>query len=108
LAGSSIAPWRSRISFVVVSRKTLTKSGAATLLGQLMQRIIAAPAETLEGLKVKARVVYWCKCGEIDEHDDGTRDMRAAFSIIKDLARLQGLLPISSLEYEGRYIKPLH
>jgi hypothetical protein len=46
-----------------------------------------------------------CKCGEIDEHDDGTTDKRAAFSIIKDLARLQGLEPISSLDYEARYVR---
>jgi hypothetical protein len=80
-----------------------------TVLHPLMDQIIAAPAETIEGLKVKApRVVYWCKLGEIDEHDDGTTDMRSAFSIIKDLARLQGLEPISDSDYEGRYIKPLH
>jgi seryl-tRNA synthetase len=71
-------------------------------LQSAMNRIIATAAQTLEGLKVKARVVYFCKCGEIDEHDQDTTDMRTAFSIVKDLMRLQGCGPIDAFEYEAR------
>jgi hypothetical protein len=46
---------------------------------------------------VKVGVVYFGKCGEIDEHDRDTTDMRTAFSIVKDLMRLQGRGPIAAV-----------
>ena len=52
--------------------------------------ITRAVATTMEGLMVKARVVYWCRQGEVDVSNDDATDDRVDASIIRDLMFLQG------------------
>ena len=71
----------------------------------LTEKIIAIQAETLEGMKVKARVVYHCMLGQIGPQDgEETTNEHAMLSIVRDLMRLQGREPITDFEYVARYI----
>lgn len=60
---------------------------AAEVTGGLVHRIEVAPARTLDGLKVKARALSWCHCGEPIDFRNGqdTTDARLANSIIAAL-----------------------
>jgi hypothetical protein len=73
------------------------------LIKPITQEIIGTPAQTLEGMKVKARVVYWCRQGDIDEGETATDD-RTAASIVCDLMLLQGHEPMDCNEYHARYV----
>jgi len=73
------------------------------LMKPIMEEIIDTPAQTLEGMKVKARVVYWCRQGEIDEGKTATDD-RTAASIVCDLMALQGQEQMDCNEYHARYV----
>jgi hypothetical protein len=57
------------------------------------------PAHTVDGMKVKSRVVYCYMSGDINR--EGSYDATA--SILRDLMRLQGQEPMSYSEYEARY-----
>jgi len=62
------------------------------------QRIIALPAHTIEGMKVKARVTFYCYVGNVGDGDETTEHQGAA-SIVIDLLRMQGTAPMSDWEY---------
>jgi hypothetical protein len=63
------------------------------------QRIIALPARTIEGMKVKARVTFFCAVGNINDDDDQSTYGLSARSIVIDLLRMQGTAPMSDFEY---------
>lgn len=56
----------------------------------IIDRILAAPARTLDGLKVKARAVDWCWSGEGFEPESArdTTDVRLCYSAMRDLLAL--------------------
>ena len=54
----------------------------------VVDEILRWPATTLEGLRVKARAVSWCYCGDEISWDDETTDLQLALSIVNDLVRL--------------------
>lgn len=59
---------------------------AYKVCGGVVDEIMAMPASTLEGLKVKARAVSWCHSGEeVILGDQNTTDMRLVASILRDL-----------------------
>jgi hypothetical protein len=60
----------------------------------IMERITALPAHTLEGMKVKARVTFYCSVGQITNEDHGS-DVQSAMSIVIDLLRMQCTAPTS-------------
>jgi hypothetical protein len=62
------------------------------------QRIIALPAHTIEGMKVKARVTFYCYVGNVGDGDETTEHQSAA-SIVIDLLRMQGTAPMTDWEY---------
>jgi hypothetical protein len=66
--------------------------------------IISAPATTLEGMKVKARVVYWCRQGEVDVNPTDATDNRVTASIIRDLMQLQGTSPMTGHSYHAKFV----
>ncbi len=66
---------------------------AAAVSGAIVGEIEAAPATTLEGLKVKALALSWTHCGEvwlIDPPGESTTDTRLAASIVTDLLKMMG------------------
>jgi hypothetical protein len=63
----------------------------------ISDRIIALPAHSLEGMKVKARVSFYCCVGMV--HDNDSTDVESAMSIVIDLLRMQGTAPMSDHEY---------
>jgi hypothetical protein len=63
----------------------------------IMEQIIALPAHTIEGMKVKARVTFYCRVGMV--HDNESPDVESAMSIVTDLLRMQGSAPMSDHEY---------
>jgi hypothetical protein len=63
----------------------------------ISDRIIALPAHTIEGMKVKARVTFFCRVGMM--HDNDSTDVESAMSIVIDLLRMQGAAPMSDHEY---------
>jgi hypothetical protein len=66
-------------------------------MGPISDRIIALPAHTIEGMKVKARVSFYCHVGMV--HDNESPDVESAMSIVIDLLRMQGTAPMSDWEY---------
>ena len=50
--------------------------------------IVATPATTIDGLRVKARAACWALLGDLDSADQSTTDKRMALSIVRDLIRL--------------------
>lgn len=50
--------------------------------------IIAFPAITIDGLRVKARAACWALLGDLDSADQTTTDKRMAVSLVRDLIRL--------------------
>jgi hypothetical protein len=52
------------------------------------RQILATPATTIEGLRVKARVACWALLGDLDAVDQSTTDKRMMASILCDLIRL--------------------
>jgi hypothetical protein len=63
----------------------------------IMEQIIALPAHTIEGMKVKARVTFYCRVGMV--HDNDSPDDESAMSIVTDLLRMQSSAPMSDHEY---------
>lgn len=58
--------------------------------GDLAEQIVKLRATTMEGLRVKARVVAWCYQGEPSvDLDARTTDIRIAESIVHDLLAVQ-------------------
>jgi hypothetical protein len=57
-------------------------------LGALDVAITATPAQTLEGLRVKARAACWALLGDLDPCAEPTTDRRMALSIVRDLVRM--------------------
>jgi hypothetical protein len=57
----------------------------------LSERILAKPAHTLAGLRVKARVVLWCQGGEFEGFGSETTDERLIESIVRDLLTLSNV-----------------
>jgi hypothetical protein len=54
--------------------------------GDLGLRILATPATTIEGLRVKARCAAWCDSGLVDNDDSGEfNDGTALASLVRDL-----------------------
>lgn len=52
----------------------------------VIRRIERVPARTVDGLRVKALALAWCRCGEPLEPDAGeTADVRLAYAIARDL-----------------------
>lgn len=54
----------------------------------ISERIIEVPAATLDGMRVKARVVAWCHSGEPfadDSFDGASTDLRMVASLLRDL-----------------------
>jgi hypothetical protein len=55
----------------------------------LVERIRAMPARTLDGVRVKARTILWCRGSDTEEICDGafgyTTDAVVAASIVRDL-----------------------
>ena len=68
-------------------------------IGRIGDAISTTAAHTVDGMKVKARVVYCYALGEINQEGS----YAATASILGDLMRLQGQEPISPSEYEARY-----
>ena len=68
-------------------------------IGRIGDIISTTPAHTMDGMKVKARVVYCYALGEINQ--EGSYD--ATSSVLRDLMRLQGHEPMSHSEYVARY-----
>jgi hypothetical protein len=68
-------------------------------IDRIGQAISTTLAHTVDGMKVKARVVYCYMLAEIDQ--EGSYD--ATSSILRDLMRLQGQESISPSEYKARY-----
>ena len=60
---------------------------AAAVSSGIVEQIGETPATTLDGLRVKAKAVLWCHCGELEslDGDDATTDIRLADSILRDL-----------------------
>jgi hypothetical protein len=52
------------------------------------QMWMAAPAQTIDGLRVKARAACWALLGDLDDGDPSTMDKRIALSIVRDLIRV--------------------
>src|SRR5262245_53893098 len=67
------------------------------------KQIIETPARTLAGLSAKAAVCYWCNCGQIDPDPDGPTFTRVAKSILTDLMRLRGVVPMSDHEFQATF-----
>jgi hypothetical protein len=51
-------------------------------------QIIATPATTIEGLRVKARAACWALLGDLDSGDQSSTDKSMARSIVRDLIRM--------------------
>jgi hypothetical protein len=68
-----------------------TVSAAADKVGEVVDRIIPLPATTIDGLRVKARALWWCYGFDFeavtDTSPDGhcTTDVLVADSILRDL-----------------------
>jgi len=57
-------------------------------VANIVRKIEAEPAQSLEGMRVKARAIAWCHGDEpIALKDEPTTDVRLAQSIIADLLR---------------------
>jgi hypothetical protein len=63
-------------------------------LNPIIDRIIALPAQTHEGMKVKARVTFFSCVGDTETDNDAS-----AMSIVRDLLRMQSAAPMSDHEY---------
>lgn len=50
----------------------------------LAKRIVAIPASTIDGLRIKAKVFKWCRRSEADDEPSGTDEV-AIFSMVGDL-----------------------
>lgn len=57
-------------------------------LSAIEPMIVALPARTVEGMRVKARAACWAMMGDFDELPGPTTDVRMARSIVRDLIRL--------------------
>jgi hypothetical protein len=57
-------------------------------LDRLDSEIVATPAHTVAGLRVKARAACWALLGDIDPCRELTTDKRMALSIVLDLIRI--------------------
>jgi hypothetical protein len=83
-----------RSDFNEIHREIESHNEAIDLISD---RIIALPAHTIEGMKVKARVSFYCRVGMV--HDNESPDVESAMSIVIDLLRMQGTAPMSDHEY---------
>lgn len=50
--------------------------------------IVAFPATTIDGLRVKARAAAWALLGDLDPTGGSTTDERMSMSIVRDVIRL--------------------
>ena len=57
-------------------------------LSNIEAKIIATPATTVVGLRVKARAAGWALLGDLDAAGELTTDKRMALSIVRDLIHL--------------------
>jgi len=57
-------------------------------LAKIGAKIVATPATTVDGLRVKARIACWALLGDLDSNEDATFDKSMALSIVRDLIRL--------------------
>ncbi len=58
--------------------------------GRIVDKIVATPATTIDGLCVKARVGCWALLGDLDDPDEETTAVeKMAVSIMRDLIRLR-------------------
>jgi hypothetical protein len=65
-----------------------TELGALERLAVVEPAIVAMPATTIEGMRVKARAACWAMLGDFEDLDGPTSDVRMARSIVRDLIRL--------------------
>jgi hypothetical protein len=61
--------------------------GAFDRLAVIEPAIVAMPATTIEGMRVKARAASWALMGDLEPTGPST-DVRMALSIVRDLIRL--------------------
>jgi hypothetical protein len=87
-------PAYERSGFNEIHREIESHSEA---MDPISDRIIVLPAHTIEGMKVKARVSFYCCVGMVDDND--SPDVESAMSIVIDLLRMQGSAPMSDHEY---------
>ena len=62
---------------------------------EIVDQIEAIPAETLQGIQVKARAVYWCLDGDFanfELDDQQTTDVRLAQQIVRSLLNIRPIL----------------
>jgi hypothetical protein len=57
-------------------------------LDRIEAEIVATPATTIDGFRVKARAACWALLGDLGSGDQSTTDKRMALSIVRDLIRL--------------------
>ena len=56
--------------------------------GEIYDKILATQSLTIEGLRVKARLVSWVRLGDLDPANGSTDGREIALSIVRDLIRL--------------------
>ena len=61
---------------------------ALNRFGELYDKILVAQAQTVEGLRVKARLMCWVRLGDFDLANEAADGKQIALSIVRDLIRL--------------------
>lgn len=56
--------------------------------GEIYDKILDRQSRTIEGLRVKARLVSWVRLGDLDPANGSTDGREMALSIVRDLIRL--------------------
>jgi hypothetical protein len=56
-------------------------------LSRVESEIVATPATTISGLRVKARAACWALLGDLQPEGESTTDKRMALSMVRDLIR---------------------
>ncbi len=78
-AGTAAADKQTRRALTAQAEELSERTSA------IISQIEARQATTLEELRVKARAVSWCCCGDLTDFDQKTTDMRLVASILRDL-----------------------
>jgi hypothetical protein len=73
--------WQQQSGRIEAEDLATASSGVAH---DLAKRIVAMPALTIDGLRIKAKVFKWCRRSEADEEPSGTDEV-AIFSMVEDL-----------------------
>jgi hypothetical protein len=47
-------------------------------------------ASTLDGVKIKAKVVKWCRADNLEPDPEETTDKHCGWSLVRDLIEMQG------------------